>query len=195
MKLASFNEPWGPNNTKVAGATSASPNGLSMIKGNLYAGSYYSWLSGITPSSGKSMFELVTEGTTTAPFLFNGKLYFTTSMGYLYQMPTGTTLQNMVKNVLVDTSSVNPGSPAISGDGMFFFADSYGVFAVNAVTMATIWSNTEVTTCGSAYSYMGVAYAKCGDAFYTWDLYTGVRYMQSGAAVEREDRVHAEHRR
>ena len=27
---------------------------------------------------------------------------------------------------------------------------------------------------------MGVAYAKCGDAFYTWDLYTGVRYMQSG---------------
>ena len=63
---------------------------------------------------------------------------------------------------------------------MFFFADSYGVFGVNAVTMATIWNKTEVTSCGSAYSYMGVAYAKCGDAYYTWDLYTGVRYMRSG---------------
>ena len=185
-KLTSFDKPWTGANTKVESATSTSPIGLSMIKENLYAGSYYSRLSGITPSSGKKMFELVTEGTTTPPFLFNGKLYFTTGSGYLYQMPTGTIsavgepLQKMAKSVRVDTSSTNPGSPAISADGMFFFADSYGVFGVNAVTMATIWNKTEVTSCVSAYSYMGVAYAKCGDAFYSWDLYTGVRYMQSG---------------
>ena len=89
-KLTSFDKPWTGANTKVESATSTSPIGLSMIKENLYAGSYYSRLSGITPSSGKKMFELVTEGTTTPPFLFNGKLYFTTGSGYLYQMPTGT---------------------------------------------------------------------------------------------------------
>ena len=59
-KLASFEKPWtDPNNTKVENVTSAAPTGLSMIKGNLYAGSYPDWrLLGITPASGKRMFEL-----------------------------------------------------------------------------------------------------------------------------------------
>ena len=112
-KLASFDKPWtGPNNTKVENVTSAAPTGLSMINGSLYAGSHQDWrLFGITPSSGKRMLELDTEGWADPPFLFNGKLCFTTSSGFLYQMPTGTisvtreALQKMVKSVRVDTTS------------------------------------------------------------------------------------------
>ena len=48
----------------------------------------------------------------------------------------------MVKSVRV-RHDVHPhptfGSPAISGNDTFFFANENGVFCVNAVTMATIW--------------------------------------------------------
>ena len=46
-----------------------------------------------------------------------------------------------------------------------------------------------MTNCGSAYSYTGCcvrevpATLDTRSAFYTWDLYTGVRYMQSGVLM------------
>jgi hypothetical protein len=137
---------------------------------------------------GGQQFSLQLDGSASMPWQFYGSVYVTTSAGTLYCFEPGSYIfqsnKYKIKFQRTTNSSYDIGMPAISPDGMLFFASGSGVFMITYDGVGK-FNITSAGSCSSPQVHDGVGYAICesGQIMKLYDIYRGKLWLTSDRGI------------